>query len=166
MSRNRAERTIEDLSPKEKDFCKYYCEIGGDNYCNKSGAAKAAGYTSNPSAAAARMLKRPAVKALCKQMWQDNCDKYNITPHRVLSDLEHGKFLSLKKGDMTNFTRNIELIGKHLAMFREAFVFESIEAFNLSEATKDEARRIARVLNLEEARRGKADGPDAQPQVM
>ncbi len=158
------ERTIEDLSPKEKDFCMHYCEIAGDNYCNKSGAATAAGYKSNVSAAAARLLKRPAIREYCNQLWEDNCATHNITPHRVLSDLEDAKRRAMVKKDYAVVTRCIELTGKYLAMFTENMVFSNDEARQLSEREEREAMRIANVLNREDA--GRAVEPETQPQAM
>jgi len=146
-------RTMQDLSPKEMQFCKHFTEIGGDHYSNRSSAARAAGYTSNSSAAAARMLKRPAIRAYCQNLWQDNCDRHNITPSKVLSDLEDLRRRSIDKKDYSTATRCAELCGKFLSMFHENFNIDTSAQVELDERKRIEAVRLAniRCLNIDES---------------
>jgi len=118
------ERTKDDLSPQEMLFCEKYCEIAGDCYSNGTQAALAAKYSEKSAHSTAwRLLRRPAIREYIQQLWRDNCAEHNITPHRVLSDLEDTRRRAMAKADYAVVTRCIELTGKYLSMWTEKYNF-------------------------------------------
>jgi hypothetical protein len=50
---------------------------------------------------------------------QKEFDRSKITPEYVLKEIERLKQLAIIKGDLSNFGRGIELLGRHLAMFTD-----------------------------------------------
>jgi phage terminase small subunit len=154
-------RTKEDLTPQEKLFCEYYCEIGGDSYSNGTQSAKRAGYsTKSTHSAAWRLLRRPAIREYCQELWQNNCDEHNITPHRVLSDLEDTRRRASAAQDYSVVARCIELTGKYLSMWKERFDFTPTEEQErLDEQRAAEARRIAQISLRERYQGNLGDTP-------
>lgn len=142
-----AERTKEDLSPQERLFCEHYCEIAGDCYSNGTAAAKAAKYAEKSAHTAAwKLLKRPAIREYMQQLWRDNCDRHNITPHKVLSDLEDTRRRAMEKKDYAVVTRCIELTGKYLAMWTDMIgtAEQTAEQQQLTEQQVKEAKEYAK----------------------
>jgi hypothetical protein len=141
-----AKRNKEDLSPQEKLFCEKYAEIGGDCYSNGTQAAIAAKYSKKSAHSCAwRLLRRPAIRQYLQHRWKDNCAEHNVTPHRVLSDLEDARRRAMAKGDYSVVTRCIELTGKYLSMWTEKFYFGTDE-----EQVKLDAHRAAAAREISE----------------
>jgi len=139
-------RQIEDLTPRELEFCHRYCEIGGETYSDKTASAKATGYDKNPSKWGTRLLKRPAIREYCKALWLDNCDTHNICPSRVLSNIEDVRIRAIKKKDFSTALGCDVQHGKFLAMWTENFSFglQKREQDKLDDKTTAEVQAFAR----------------------
>lgn len=60
-----------------------------------------------------------AIVRICQQEILAEFDKSKITPEYVLQEIERLKILAIEKGDLSNFSRGVEMLGRHLAMFTD-----------------------------------------------
>lgn len=75
------------ISSRESLFCHSYAESG-----NKAKAAKAAGYSGNPSSVAARLLKRPEIVQYVEQLIEERENLRRITATGVIIELAKTAF--------------------------------------------------------------------------
>lgn len=80
------------LTPTERLFVK---AMQADPMMNPAAAARAAGYKKNPSQAANKLMKRPAVMAILGKELHQRAEKFEIRADEVLQELHH---LSMARG--------------------------------------------------------------------
>lgn len=81
------------LTPTERLFVK---AMQADPMMNPAAAARAAGYKKNPSQAANKLMKRPAVMAILGKELHQRAEKFEIKADEVLQELHH---LAMARGE-------------------------------------------------------------------
>lgn len=81
------------LTPTERLFVK---AMQADPMMNPAAAARAAGYKKNPSQAANKLMKRPAVMAILGKELHERAEKFEIRADEVLQELHH---LAMARGE-------------------------------------------------------------------
>lgn len=119
------------------------------NYCtndfNKAKAMLDTGYKQSyaMSGRGQAVYKNEHVKAAILAKMKEIRDKGKDKIERIRELHEAGMALSLEKGDLVNYTRNVEGLGRTEGAYTDKFQDTTDQQRELSEAEKAEARRIA-----------------------
>ena len=128
------------MNTQQESFCVHYTTIGSETYSNGTKAALAAGYAEKSAhVAAARLLKKEAIRNRIVELQAENMKRNMITIDKVLSDLEHDKLLARKNHQYSVATRCTELQGKYLAMFKDVHRTETDKPIDIPE---DDIERV------------------------
>ncbi len=134
-------------------FALAYCTNGE----NGAKAARTAGYAENSARQTARrLLTIDYVQRRISEIQTELRANYAVTLDEVRQKLRRNDLQAQAKGDIQASTRCIELLGKTVAAFIDKTQSEvTEEQRKLTERRAEEANRIANILNLEDARKGK-----------
>ena len=148
------------MNGRQKLFVKYYTE--GETKGNATASAVKAGYKWKfANQAAPRLLGHVRIEEAISLRLEyiDKAEK--LTIESVNADFEYAKEqCKAKRGDKsvlidkTNYVRICENQAKHVG-FYGADNAQKVEQVKLDQAEATEAQRIANILNIEDARKGK-----------
>lgn len=132
------------LNPKEKAFCSYYTEIGGEGCGRPCVAARLSGWGKN---AGAKLLNDERIQEYINRLHAARMRKVNLNAEKVLHDLEHTRVLALEKSDLMAAARCSELQGKAMALFADRLAVDSEALHQFDEHRRRQAQRISSIIN-------------------
>lgn len=81
--------------------------------------AKGAMLKANYAPMTAHNATKTVVVKTCQAEILAEFDKSKITPEYVLKEIERLKVMAMEKGDLSNFSRGVEMLGRYLALFTD-----------------------------------------------
>ena len=124
-----------------------YTDMGGDTFSNALTSAKKAGYSADTATSqGSRLLTNVKIQSRIREIHESNMLLANITPAKVLCDLEHDKRMARRYKQYSVAARCSELQGKYLAMFTDNYLITREDSAEYDQRELAEVRRIAALL--------------------
>ena len=158
------EKKSTELSPKQAMFCELYARVESETYSEKKASAIAAGYAEGSASEMARRLTNDNLMSMARieKIYEENAREHK---GRILSNLEFQRRGAIKaeKWDAANTSCKLQAQIFGFLLADSVSGVEDSEQKKLTEAEAKEARRIATLLNLADARKENiADSEEAR----
>lgn len=146
MPKKKKESAFSKLNMQRQHFCLAYV---GENLYNGTDSARTAGYKGNDvtlATTASRLMRIDQIQAAMSEIVKKAAAKLELTPAKVLHDLETTRIQAAKAGQFAVAAKASELQGKYLKLFvdRVEHVHHADDATTdeLTELLKDVAGKL------------------------
>lgn len=142
-----------ELTEKQLAFCEAYGSLDSETYQKRAASYIVAGYAEKAAAqGASRLMHNPKIIKCLNEIYDQNVIEHKP---RILSNFEYHRLKALAAGKYEAANNANKYMAQMMGFLKAEETSVTVEQGKLDDAEAAESRKIANLLNIEEARKGK-----------